>query len=81
MTPDLQLAAEYAATAVSEQRRSIVEQRGGGSEQREGSAGGDSPKVQTQQHQHKCPKYITQNANVAVKGVSCDSMGTTACGY
>ncbi|XP_034388325.1 forkhead box protein K1 isoform X2 [Cyclopterus lumpus] len=44
VTSDLQLAAEYAAKAVSEQRRSIAEQRGGGSEQREGSAGGDSPK-------------------------------------
>ncbi|TNN61005.1 Forkhead box protein K1 [Liparis tanakae] len=68
VTSDLQLAAEYAAKAVSEQRRSVVEQRGGGGEQREGSAGGDSPKVQTQQHQHTCPQYITQNANVAVKG-------------
>ncbi|XP_075947656.1 forkhead box protein K1 [Anarhichas minor] len=44
VTSDLQLAAEYAAKAVSEQRRSIVEQRGGGSEQRGESAGGDSPK-------------------------------------
>ncbi|XP_058496282.1 forkhead box protein K1 [Solea solea] len=43
VTPDLQLAAEFAAKAVSE-RRSIVEQRGGGSEQRAESAGGDSPK-------------------------------------
>ncbi|XP_047435254.1 forkhead box protein K1 isoform X1 [Mugil cephalus] len=41
---DLQLAAEYAAKAVSEQRRSIAEHRGGGSEQRGESAGGDSPK-------------------------------------
>lgn len=46
MTSDLQLAAEFAAKAVSEQRRSIAEQRaGGGSEQRGESAGGDSPKV------------------------------------
>lgn len=44
VTSDLQLAAEYAAKAVSE-RRSIAEQRGGGSEQRGESAGGDSPKV------------------------------------
>ncbi|XP_053193356.1 forkhead box protein K1 [Scomber japonicus] len=44
VTSDLQLAAEYAAKAVSEQRRSIVEHRGGGSEQRGESAGGDSPK-------------------------------------
>nr|XP_046227512.1 forkhead box protein K1 [Scatophagus argus] len=44
VTSDLQLAAEYAAKAVSEQRRSISEQRGGGSEQRGDSAGGDSPK-------------------------------------
>ncbi|KAM3622779.1 uncharacterized protein V6R79_003000 [Siganus canaliculatus] len=45
VTSDLQLAAEYAAKAVSEQRRSIAEQRGGGgSEQRGESAGGDSPK-------------------------------------
>ncbi|XP_041790255.1 forkhead box protein K1 [Chelmon rostratus] len=43
VTSDLQLAAEYAAKAVSE-RRSIAEQRGGGSEQRGESAGGDSPK-------------------------------------
>ncbi|XP_029288132.1 forkhead box protein K1 [Cottoperca gobio] len=41
VTSDLQLAAEYAAKAVSEQRRNIAEHRGGGSEQ---SAGGDSPK-------------------------------------
>ncbi|XP_029992076.1 forkhead box protein K1 isoform X2 [Sphaeramia orbicularis] len=44
VTSDLQLAAEYAAKAVSEQRRSIAEQRGGGNEQRGESAGGDSPK-------------------------------------
>ncbi|XP_030286394.1 forkhead box protein K1 isoform X1 [Sparus aurata] len=44
VTSDLQLAAEYAAKAVSEQRRSIAEQRGGGSEPRGESAGGDSPK-------------------------------------
>ncbi|XP_034741407.1 forkhead box protein K1 isoform X1 [Etheostoma cragini] len=44
VTSDLQLAAEYAAKAVSEQRRSIADQRGGGSEQRGESAGGDSPK-------------------------------------
>lgn len=44
MTSDLQLAAEYAAKAVSEQRR-LAEQRSGGSEQRGEAAGGDSPKV------------------------------------
>lgn len=44
ITSDLQLAAEYAAKAVSEQRRSIAEQRSGGSEQRAESAGGDSPR-------------------------------------
>ncbi|KAF0037118.1 hypothetical protein F2P81_009992 [Scophthalmus maximus] len=44
VTSDLQLAAEFAAKAVSEQRRSTAEQRGGGSEQRGESAGGDSPK-------------------------------------
>ncbi|KAK5865792.1 hypothetical protein PBY51_020034 [Eleginops maclovinus] len=44
VTSDLQLAAEYAAKAVSEQRRNIAEPRGGGSEQRGESAGGDSPK-------------------------------------
>lgn len=44
VTSDLQLAAEYAAKAVSEQRRSILEQRVGGNEQRGESAGGDSPK-------------------------------------
>lgn len=49
MTSDLQLAAEYAAKAVSEQRRSLAEQRGGGGEQRGESAGGDSPKVRSQQ--------------------------------
>ncbi|XP_030590469.1 forkhead box protein K1 isoform X3 [Archocentrus centrarchus] len=44
VTSDLQLAAEYAAKAVSEQRRNIAEQRSGGSEQRGESAGGDSPR-------------------------------------
>ncbi|XP_040891274.1 forkhead box protein K1 isoform X1 [Toxotes jaculatrix] len=44
VTSDLQLAAEYAAKAVSEQRRNIAEQRSGGGEQRGESAGGDSPK-------------------------------------
>ncbi|XP_034043561.1 forkhead box protein K1 isoform X2 [Thalassophryne amazonica] len=44
VTSDLQLAAEYAAKAVSEQRRNIAEQRGGGSELRGESASGDSPK-------------------------------------
>ncbi|XP_027872877.1 forkhead box protein K1 isoform X1 [Xiphophorus couchianus] len=44
VTSDLQLAAEYAAKAVSEQRRSLAEHRGGGSEQRVESVGGDSPK-------------------------------------
>lgn len=48
ITSDLQLAAEYAAKAVSEQRRSIAEQRSGGSEQRAESAGGDSPRVNIQ---------------------------------
>lgn len=48
MTSDLQLAAEYAAKAVSEQRRSLAEPRGGGSDQRGESAGGDSPKVKSQ---------------------------------
>ncbi|XP_076003872.1 forkhead box protein K1 [Genypterus blacodes] len=43
VTPDLQLAAEYAAKAVCE-RRSNPEQRGGGTEHRGESAGGDSPK-------------------------------------
>ncbi|KAM4750686.1 forkhead box protein K1 [Anableps anableps] len=44
VTSDLQLAAEYAAKAVSEQRQSLAEHRGGGSEQRVESVGGDSPK-------------------------------------
>lgn len=44
VTSDLQLAAEYAAKAVSEQRRSLMEQRSLGSEGRGESAGGDSPK-------------------------------------
>lgn len=44
VTSDLQLAAEYAAKAVSEQRRSLMEQRSTGSEGRGESAGGDSPK-------------------------------------
>nr|XP_020478461.1 forkhead box protein K1 isoform X3 [Monopterus albus] len=44
VTSDLQLAAEYAAKAVSEQRRSLAEQRSGGCEQRGEAAGGDSPK-------------------------------------
>ncbi|KAM9314194.1 forkhead box protein K1 [Pholidichthys leucotaenia] len=44
ITSDLQLAAEYAAKAVSEQSRGIAEQRGGGSEQRGELAGGDSPR-------------------------------------
>ncbi|XP_037545859.1 forkhead box protein K1 isoform X2 [Nematolebias whitei] len=44
VTSDLQLAAEYAAKAVSEQRRNLAEQRGGGSEQRVEPVGGDSPK-------------------------------------
>ncbi|XP_034087298.1 forkhead box protein K1 isoform X2 [Gymnodraco acuticeps] len=46
VTSDLQLAAEYAAKAVSEQRRNIAEPRGGGGggEPRGESAGGDSPK-------------------------------------
>nr|XP_020495369.1 forkhead box protein K1 [Labrus bergylta] len=44
VTSDLQLAAEFAAKAVSEQRRSLIDQRCGGSEPRGESAGGDSPK-------------------------------------
>ncbi|KAM4603702.1 forkhead box protein K1 isoform 2-T2 [Polymixia lowei] len=44
VTSDLQLAAEYAAQAVCEQRRGIAEQRSGGAEQRGEAAGGDSPK-------------------------------------
>ncbi|KAK7929370.1 hypothetical protein WMY93_005765 [Mugilogobius chulae] len=44
ITSDLQLAAEYAAQAVSEQRRSVAEQRGGPGEGRGEAAGGDSPK-------------------------------------
>lgn len=48
VTSDLQLAAEYAAKAVSEQRRSLAEPRVGGSDQRGESAGGDSPKVTSQ---------------------------------
>lgn len=44
VTSDLQLAAEYAAKAVSEQRRSLAEHRSGGSDQRAESVGGDSPK-------------------------------------
>ncbi|XP_041838219.1 forkhead box protein K1 [Melanotaenia boesemani] len=44
VTSDLQLAAEFAAKAVSDQRRSLAEQRGGGTEQRGESAGGDSPR-------------------------------------
>ncbi|XP_028311508.1 forkhead box protein K1 isoform X2 [Gouania willdenowi] len=44
VTSDLQLAVEYAAKAVSEQRRSIVDQRGGGSEPRGETAGSDSPR-------------------------------------
>lgn len=45
VTSDLQLAVEYAAKAVSEQRRSLAEQKGGGSEQRVEPVGEDSPKV------------------------------------
>ncbi|CAG5928711.1 unnamed protein product [Menidia menidia] len=44
VTSDLQLAAEYAAQAVSEQRRNLAEQRGGGNDQRGEPMGGDSPK-------------------------------------
>ncbi|KAM6972336.1 forkhead box protein K1 [Aplochiton taeniatus] len=44
VTSDLQLAAEFAAKAVSEQRRGVAEQRGGAAEPRGDSAGGDSPK-------------------------------------
>lgn len=57
MTSDLQLAAEYAAKAVSEQRRSIAEQRSGGSEQRGESAGGDSPKVKMQYHHNELTAF------------------------
>ncbi|CAL1601204.1 unnamed protein product [Knipowitschia caucasica] len=42
ITSDLQLAAEYAAQAVCEQRRSAVEQRGGVAEARGEAVGGDS---------------------------------------
>ncbi|CAJ1053985.1 forkhead box protein K1 [Xyrichtys novacula] len=44
VTSDLQLAAEYAAKAVSEQRRNLSDHRVGGNEARGESAGGDSPK-------------------------------------
>ncbi|XP_062304704.1 forkhead box protein K1 [Osmerus eperlanus] len=44
VTSDLQLAAEFAAKAVSEQRGEVNEQRGGVAEQRGESAGGDSPR-------------------------------------
>ncbi|XP_057699241.1 forkhead box protein K1 [Corythoichthys intestinalis] len=45
VTNDLQLAAEYAAKAVSEQRRNIADQRGAAGEPRgESASGGDSPK-------------------------------------
>lgn len=53
MTSDLQLAAEYAAKAVSEQRRSLAEHRGGGNEQRVESVGGDSPKVKIMSVPHR----------------------------
>ncbi|XP_041640736.1 forkhead box protein K1 [Cheilinus undulatus] len=43
VTSDLQLAVEFAAKAVSE-RRNLSDHRGGGSEPRGESAGGDSPK-------------------------------------
>ena len=45
MTSDLQLAAEFAAKAVSEQRGEVAEQRGGVAEQRGESVGGDSPRA------------------------------------
>ncbi|KAK0145050.1 Forkhead box protein K1 [Merluccius polli] len=44
VTSDLQLAAEFAAKAVSEQRQGLVKLSGGGAEQRTESAGSDSPK-------------------------------------
>ncbi|XP_015245005.1 forkhead box protein K1 isoform X2 [Cyprinodon tularosa] len=44
VTSDLQLAAEYAAKAVSERGRNLAEHRAGGGEQRVESVGGDSPK-------------------------------------
>ena len=47
VTSDLQLAAEYAAKAVNEQRRAVAEQRGGGADVRGDLTGGDSPKVNT----------------------------------
>uniref|UniRef100_A0A4W6CQY0 Forkhead box K1 n=1 Tax=Lates calcarifer TaxID=8187 RepID=A0A4W6CQY0_LATCA len=59
VTSDLQLAAEYAAKAVSEQRRSIAEQRGVGSEQRGESAGGDSPKLFKLLYHTMCDKQLT----------------------
>lgn len=68
MTSDLQLAAEYAAKAVSEQRRSVVEQRGGGSEQRGESAGGDSPKVTTQKRPNKSTAFIAENTRFPLCG-------------
>uniref|UniRef100_A0A3P9M6B7 Forkhead box K1 n=1 Tax=Oryzias latipes TaxID=8090 RepID=A0A3P9M6B7_ORYLA len=60
VTSDLQLAAEFAAKAVSEQRRGLAEQRGGGSEQRGEAAGGDSPKVTTGPPFHFRPPLIVQ---------------------
>ncbi|XP_056442467.1 forkhead box protein K1 [Gadus chalcogrammus] len=44
VTSDLQLAAEFAAKAVSEQRQGLVRQASGGAEPRGESAGSDSPK-------------------------------------
>ena len=45
VTSDLQLAAEFAAKAVSEQRQGLVKQASGGAEPRGESTGSDSPKV------------------------------------
>lgn len=67
MTSDLQLAAEYAAKAVSEQRRNLNDQRGGGSEVRGESAGGDSPKVRIQTHQDE---KISHNIDVIFVALS-----------
>ncbi|XP_061840204.1 forkhead box protein K1 [Nerophis lumbriciformis] len=45
VTPDLQLAAEYAVKAISEHRRGPTDQKGGAGESRgESAGGGDSPK-------------------------------------
>lgn len=71
MTSDLQLAAEYAAKAVSEQRRSLAEPRGGGSDQRGESAGGDSPKVKSQK-----PVIILKRNIILERKCAWDHVGT-----